>query len=229
MYILLICTVVCTITLFCICNRKVDSIQVIHDDEISSIVKKIGDNEQVAKEILNYIGNETTEVIKNEDEKIKSSFYNCNTDKITIKNTTDLEDCSRVVHIAHECIHSIQEKKLLKAHFIFSNIQILYFLGIFIYFFYNRDLELRLSLLLVQVFIFIATFFMKIVLESDATYRGPELACRYLSDKVDKNSIMKFRKDVEEKLYKLVPASYFGLYMQGAVLLIIAQAGAIFI
>ena len=229
MYILLICTVLCTIILFFISNKKVESTEVIHDEVVSSIVKRIGDNENLAKEILNYVENNTTKVEKNEDEKIKASFYNCNTDKITIKNTTDLEDCSRLIHISHECIHSIQDKKLLKVHFILSNIQILYFLGIFIYFFYNNNLDLRLDLLLGQVFIFIATFFMKIVLESDATYRGPELAFRYLSDKVEEKSLNEFRKNIQEKLYKIVPITYFGLYMQGAFLLIIAQVGAIFI
>ena len=88
---------------------------------------------------------------------------------------------------------------------------------------------LRLSLLLVQVLIFIATFFMKIVLESDATYRGPQLAFSYLEDKVQKDKLKIFRKNVEDKLYKMVPISYFGLYMQGAILLIITQIGAIFI
>jgi len=229
MYILLICTVLCTIILFFMCNRKIDNNEVLHDEVISPLVKEIGDNEKVAKEILNYIGNKTTKVVKNEDEKIKASFYDGNLDKITIKNTNDLEDCSRVIHIAHECIHSVQEKKLVKFHFIISNIQILYFLGIFIYFFYNKDLNLRFNLLLIQMFIFIITFFMKIVLESDATYRGPELAFEYLSSKVPNDILNQFKEKVRSKLYKMVPVSYFGLYMQGAMLLIIAQAGGIFI
>ena len=229
MYILVLCTVLCTITIFFICNKKLENVEVIHDNVVSKVVKEIGDNENVAREILNYIGNDRTKVECNKDENIKSSFYNCNTDRIIIKNTDDLEDCSRIIHIAHECIHSIQEKKLLKTHFILSNIQILYFLGIFIYFFYNKAPNLRLSLLLVQVFIFITTFFIKIVLESDATYRGPELAFQYLEDKVDKNAVIRFRKNIEGKLFSLVPMSYFGLYMQGAMLLMIAQVGAIFI
>ena len=216
MYILIICTILCTITLFFICNRKIEEEDVLYDDSLSPIMEKIGDNEMLAKEILKYVGNATTKVEKNEDNKIKTSFYNCNTDKITIKDTEDLKDCSRVVHIAHECIHSIQEKKLLKAHFILSNIQILYFLGVFIYFFYNKNLDLRLLLLLIQVFIFIATFFIKIVLESDATYRGPILAFEYLSNKIAKEPLSTFKKTVEDKLYKVMPVSYFLMYMQGA-------------
>ena len=70
---------------------------------------------------------------------------------------------------------------------------------------------------------------MKLVLESDATYRGPQLAFSYLSQRVNNNVLEKFKKEVENKLYEIVPVSYFGLYMQGAFLLIIAQVGAIFI
>ena len=229
MYVLTLCTILCTIILFLICNKKIDNNEAIHNEIISPILKKIGNNENIASEILKYIGNSTTKVERNEDPKTKSSFYNGNTDKIIIKNTDDLEDCSRVIHIAHECIHSIQDKKLVKAHFILSNIQILYFLGIFIYFFYNRNIELRLTLLLVQLFIFILTFFIKVTLESDATYRAPNLAFEYLAEKVNSNELKHFKKEVENKLYKIVPVSYFGLYMQGALLLIIAQVGAIFI
>jgi len=229
MYILAICTILCTIILFISCRTKISEEELFYDESISPVVKEIGDNEKIAINILKYVGNDTTKVEKNQDGKIKASFYNGNTDKITIKDTDDLEDCSRVVHIAHECIHSIQEKRLVKIHFLLSNIQILYFLGIFIYFFYNRDIDLRLSLLLVQVGIFIATFFIKIVLESDATYRGPELAFRYLENIAGKEKIEEFRVKVEKKLFGMIPMSYFGLYMQGALLLIIAQVGAILI
>jgi len=226
MYILTLCTVLCAIILFFICNKKIDNSEVIHNDVVSPVLKKIGSNEKIANEILDYIGNKNTKIETNEDPKVKASFYDGNTDKIVIKNTDDLEDCSRVIHIAHECIHSIQDKKLIKINFILSNIQILYFLGIFIYFFYNKDVDLRFTLLLVQLFIFIATFFVKITLESDATYRAPNLAFEYLNNKVD---ISGLKKEVEDKLYKIIPVSYFSLYMQGMILLIIAQIGAIFI
>jgi len=229
MYILLICTFICTIILFLLCNKKPNVEKVIYDEKISPVVEKMGANEEIANEILKFIGNDSTKIEKNVDPKIKASFYNFNTDRITIKNTEDLKDCSRIIHIAHECIHSIQDKKLGMAHFILSNIQILYFLGIFIYFFYNKDVDLRFNLLLVQLFIFILTFFIKVVLESDATYRGPELAFTYLENKVSEKDLKEFKENIRSKLYQIVPMSYFSLYSQGALLLIIAQMGAIFI
>lgn len=229
MYILIVFTVLVSLILFFICHTKLEKNENIYNEKVSPMIKKIGDNKEIAREILKYINNVSTEVEKNTDKNVKASFYNCNTDKIVIKDTEDLEDCSRVVHISHECVHSIQNKKILKCHFVISNIQILYFLGIFIYFFYNRNLELRFNLLIIQLFIFIATFFIKIVLESDATYRAVGVASGYLKDKIGNENAELFKKIVEEKIYKIVPMSYFGLYMQGVILLLIAQIGAVLI
>lgn len=229
MYILLICTIFSAIVLFFISNKKVEKENEFYDEVVSGVVEKIGDNEQIAKEILKFIGNTSTTVEKNEDEKIKASFYNGNNDKITIKDTKDLKECSRIVHIAHECIHSVQDKKIVKASFILSNIQILYFLGIFIYFFYNKNSDTRFALLLVQVFIFIMTFFVKIVLESDASYRGPELAFSYLEDKMGSEELKAFKNSVRNKMCGIIPVFYFSIYMQGAILLMLAQVCALFI
>ena len=73
------------------------------------------------------------------------------------------------------------------------------------------------------------TFFIKITLESDATYRGPNLAFEYLESKISNKELKELKKEVENKLYNIVPISYLGLYMQGALLLIIAQVGALLI
>lgn len=229
MYILIICTILCSGLLFYSCYQKSSIVEAIHDEEISPILKKTGDNEVIAREILSKLNNEHTKIEKNKDDKIKASFYNSNIDKIVIKDTKDLEDLSRVVHIAHECVHSIQDKKIQKIHFIVSNIQILYFLAIFIYFFYNKNTELRFSLLLVQVFVFFITFFIKVVLESDATYRAVLVSLEYLHDKINSKQLKIFKQIVEDNLYKLIPMSYFGLFVQGAILLIIAQVGAVLI
>lgn len=229
MYILIICTILCSSLLFFACYKKSNVVEVIHDEEISPILKNIGDNEVIAKGILSNLNNPHTCVEKNKDEKIKASFYNCSSDKIVIKDTKDLEDLSRVVHIAHECVHSIQDKRLQKIHFFISNLQILYFLAIFIYFFYNKSTVLRFSLLLIQVFVFFSTFFIKVVLESDATYRAVLVSLEYLTDKINQKQLKKFKQIVEDNLYKLVPMSYFGLFVQGVILLIIAQVGAVLI
>lgn len=229
MYVLTLCTILCTAILFFICYKKINNDQVIYDEKISPIVEKLGDNEAITNIVLQHINNYTTKVEKNKEKNEKISYFNVNNDKIVIKDTSDLKDCSRFIQICHECVHSIQDKKLLKLHFIFSNINILYFLGSFLYFFYNDNYNVRMNLLIIQIFIFLITFMLKIVTESDATYRAPVIAYDFLSDKVDKKSLDEFKKKVENEIYSIIPLFYFSLFSQGAILLIINQIGAIFI
>ena len=229
MYVLALSTILCTAILFFICYKKVNNNQVIYDENVSPIVEKLGDNEVITNIVLQHINNYTTKVEKNKEKNEKISYFNVNNDKIVIKDSNDLKDCSRLIQICHECVHSIQDKKLLKLHFIFSNINILYFLGTFLYFFYNDNQDVRMTLLLIQIFIFLITFMLKIITESDATYRAPIVAYDFLSDKVNKKSLDEFKKKVEDEIYSIIPIFYFSLFMQGAMLLIINQIGAILI
>ena len=228
-YILLLSSVLCTAILFFICNKKIGKNEFIYDDKVSPVVEKLGDNEAITNIILRYVNNYTTKVEKNKDKNQKISFYNVNNDKIVIKDTTDLKDCSRLIQVCHECVHSIQDKNVLKLHFIFSNINILYFLGTFLYFFYDKRESVRLALLLIQIFIFIITFILKIITESDATYRATIIANDFLKDKVVGETLNNFVKKIENEVYSIAPVMYFSLYMQGAILLIINQIGAILI
>ena len=228
-YILLLSSVLCTAILFLICYKKINKTEVIYDDKVSPIVEKLGDNETITNIVLQHVNNYTTKVEKNKDKNQKISFYNVNNDKIVIKDTTDLKDCSRLIQICHECVHSIQDKRILKLHFIFSNINILYFLGTFLYFFYDKRESIRLTLLLIQIFIFIVTFVLKVITESDATYRATIVASDVLKDKLDKDVLNSFIKKVENEIYSIAPIMYFSLYMQGIILLIINQIGAILI
>lgn len=229
MHILALCTILCTVTLYIICYKKIDNSKNIYDEKISPVLEKMGNNQEITNLVLQHLSNYTTKVEKNKEKNEKISYYNVNNDKIIIKDTEDLKDCTRLIHVSHECIHSIQSKKMLKLHYIFSNINILYFLATFIYFFYNKNSDIRLALLFVQMAIFLTTFVLKIITESDASYRAPEVAIEFMTDKVDKDTLNKFRKQVREELYPIMPMFYFSLFMQGAVLLIINQVAAILI
>lgn len=228
-YILVLSSILCTAILFWICYKKTNGNEVIYDETISPIVEKLGDNQVITTSVLQQLDSYTTSVEKNKEENEKTSFYNVNSDKIVIKNTKDLKDCSRLIQICHECVHSIQDKRILKLHFVFSNINILYFLGTFLYFFYDKRESVRLTLLLIQIFIFVITFMLKVITESDATYRAPKVAYDFLKDKVDEKSLNDFINKVEGEIYSITSLMYFSLYMQGAILLIINQIGAILI
>jgi len=227
MTILFIGTLITVLILSLLCMRGKMEEQEVFNPEVSSAVANLGNNETLARAILKYLSNTHTKVQKNKDDNAKVSFYTCTTDTITICNNKDSKELARFVHVAHECVHSTQSKALLFFHFIISNIQILYFLGIFVYFFYAIESNLKFSLLLIQLFIFLITFFIKVVLESEASYRSISVASRYIESRTERKIATKFENCVKDKLYSLMPKFYFSLFIQGATLLILAQIGAI--
>ena len=101
-YILLLSSVLCTAIVFFICYKKINKTEVIYDDKVSPIVEKLGDNEAITNIVLQHVNNYTTKVEKNKDKNQKIRFYNVNNDKIVIKDTTDLKECSRLIQICHE-------------------------------------------------------------------------------------------------------------------------------
>lgn len=226
MIILLICTLTTLFVLCLFCLKKVDPTEEIFDSEISPAIANFGNNETLARAILKFLNNTHTKVQKNKDDNAKISFYTYTSDTITICNNKEAKELSRFVHVAHECVHSIQNKALLLFHFLISNLQILYFLSIFIYFFYTKKQQVKFYLLLIQLFLFLINFFIKVVLESDAAYRSISVASSYIESRTDRKTSLKFESCVKEKLYKLIPRFYFSLFMQSAILLVIAQIGA---
>lgn len=55
------------------------------------------------------------------------------------------------------------------------------------------------------------------------------MASDFLKDRLDKEALNSFIKKVENEIYSIAPIMYFSLYMQGIILLIINQIGAILI
>lgn len=221
-------TVLFTLILAFIYNEKLSIQDLTFDEELSPEIGKLEDNILVAKQILGMLENDHTKVKPNKDENSKISFYNHDTDTIIMKNNiNDTKDFTRVVHVAHECIHAMQDKKFLIANKISSNIQIIYFLFLIIYFFYNRNEVTSLILIGVQILLWITTFFIKVVIESDASYRAVNLANKYLENKIDRTLLEKFNRKAEKNIYTVVPKYYFSLLMQGGIMILICQMIAI--
>ena len=95
-----------------------------YDKKLKFITDKFPSNKIVCEAILKKLNNNTVTI--EEDSNTKSSLYIAVTNKIIIANISDT--FTRIQTIAHECLHSIQNRKMLLFNFIFSNILILYFL-----------------------------------------------------------------------------------------------------
>ena len=91
--------------------------------KLDEIVNKMPDNIEVCKSILKKLNNEDVKI--EEDKNASNCLYIAMTNKILIGNLRN--SYTRIQTIAHECLHSIQNKKILKFNFIYSNIYLIYF------------------------------------------------------------------------------------------------------
>ena len=103
--------------------------------ELNEIINKLPENEQVCKEILLMLGNNNVNIKQGTNDS-KTSLYIVATNSILIANIKST--FTRIQTIAHECIHSIQDKRLLWFNFIFSNLYLLYFTIITILTIFNK-------------------------------------------------------------------------------------------
>lgn len=152
------------------------------DEELDEKVKKYPSNLEMCKTYLNMLGNENVEVEEEKDSK--TCLYIAITNKIVIGNIKD--SYTRIQTIAHECIHSVQDKKLLLCNFIFSNIYLAYFfmisviavIGILPY----KMMFLSILLLLSMVYMLIRNY-----LENDAMIKAKFLAKEYMVEQAISN------------------------------------------
>ena len=88
------------------------------------IISKFPNNKEICENILEKLGNKKVKIKENNDKT--ASLYIAITDTIFIANIS--KTYTRIQTIAHECLHSIQSRRLLIFNFIFSNMYILYFI-----------------------------------------------------------------------------------------------------
>jgi len=86
--------------------------------ELENITDKFPNNIEIAKEMLKMLDNKNVKIEEAKD--TGTSLYIAVTNKISIADMKN--NYARIQTIAHECIHSCQDRRLLLFNFIFSNI-----------------------------------------------------------------------------------------------------------
>ena len=123
--IIIIVTIIAIIVIYSMMNVKIKELKAIAlNKELNEIAKKLPTNKEICEQILKKLGNNTTQIEENENSE--ATLYIAIQDKITIGNTH--ESFTRIQTVAHECLHSIQDKKMLIFNFIFSNIYLVFFI-----------------------------------------------------------------------------------------------------
>lgn len=157
--------------------KKLKQFATQEEERLNELTRKYPSNVEICKYILNKLKNNNVRI--EEDKKYNSCLYIAISNKIIIADVK--ESYSRIQTIAHECLHSIQNKKILLFNFIFSNIYILYFVVITILGLLNflpyKHVFLFIMLALSYVYYFIRSY-----LEMDAMTKARFLAKEYMDE-----------------------------------------------
>ena len=158
--------------------RKLKQFAEYEETKFNKLVDTYPSNLEICKNILKKLNNDKVKIEENKE--AKTSMYIAVSDKIIIADVKN--SYTRIQTIAHECLHSIQSKKLLWFNFIFSNIYLAYFfiiciLAIFKVLPYKM---MFLSILIIFGFVFYAV---RTYLENDAMIKARFLAKEYMHEK----------------------------------------------
>lgn len=148
------------------------------DDELDELAKAYPSNKELCKEYLRKLQNETVTIEENEE--TEASLYIAITNKISIGKIQ--KSYTRIQTIAHECLHSVQNRKLLLFNFIFSNIYLLYFIVICVLAIFK---VLPSPMLFVTIFLVLSMVYclVRVFLENDAMIKAKYLAKEYMEEK----------------------------------------------
>jgi len=148
------------------------------DEELDDLTKHYPSNIEMCKEYLKKLNNEKVKIEENKDSQ--TSLYIAITDKILIANVKN--SYTRIKTIAHECLHSIQDRKMLMFNFIFSNIYLIYFVLICILRIF-KVLPNELMFLNILVILSLVYYAVRIFLENDAMIKARYVAKEYMEEK----------------------------------------------
>ncbi len=147
------------------------------DKELDKLADKYPENIDMCKSYLKMLNNDTVEIEENKDSE--TSLYIAITNKISIANVRNTY--TRIQTIAHECLHSVQDRKLLMFNFWFSNVYLLYFLIISILEIFNV-LPYKMMFLVIFILLSFVYYMVRAFLENDAMIKAKYLAKDYMEN-----------------------------------------------
>lgn len=148
-----------------------------YDAKLNELTSQFPNNKEVCKKILDQLDNKDVIIEEKDGKELDASFYMVLSNKIIIadiKNTF-----TRIQTIAHECIHSIQDRKILLFNFFYSNVYLLYFLAICVLTILKiiKQPMLPLIFLLLMGIIY---YIVRSILETEAMSKAPYVAKEYM-------------------------------------------------
>ena len=188
------------------------------NEKLNKLTEKYPSNIEICKELLEKVDNKNVKIEENVNSE--TTLYIAISNKILIGNMHN--SFTRIQTIAHECLHSVQDRKLLIFNFVFSNIYFLYYIICCILIILknlpNELLFLNIFLILSFIYYTIRTF-----LENEAIIKAEYLIKKYLEEKNIKNKIeikeiVKGFKDLNKEIIKSKNVNLFTKIMTKVVI-----------
>ena len=177
--VLLIIVIVVYLILRFIFDFNVKKIKELGEDkELDKLTQKYPENVEICKWYLKKLKNENVKI--EEDKNSNATLYLVMSNKIFIANLK--ESYTRIQTIAHECLHSIQSKKMLWFNFIFSNVYLVYF-GVICILALLKILPMKMTFLSIFIVFSLVYYAVRTYLENDAMIKARFLAKEYMQEK----------------------------------------------
>ncbi len=223
--IIIIIAIIAILTIYSMMKMNIKEMKKIAlEPELNTIAQKYPENTEIAKTILEKLKNKTTQIEENENSE--ATLYVAIQDKILIGNTHD--SYTRIQTIAHECLHSIQDRKMLIFNFIYSNIYFIYFTIICILVIIKKlpNEMLYSNIFLVLSFIY---YVVRVFLENDAMIKAQYLAKEYMEEQevATKDEIEKVVHGFEQVNKECIKGTNCSLFAKIMVKLVIFNALAL--
>ena len=191
---ILIITVILVKIIFKINEKEIKNIAE-NNKELDEIVKKYPSNIEICKSILKKLNNEKVKI--QEDKEANNCLYIAVSDKILIANMR--ESFTRIQTIAHECLHSVQDRRILLFNFIYSCFYVTMFyissiLGVL------KLIQNKMIFICTYIILSYVYFFIRSYLENDAMIKARFLAKEYMEDErvSNKNEIEKIVSEYDK-------------------------------
>lgn len=174
---------VCVITLillkiFLNINFKdIKNIEIKSSEDLKGLSDKFPEEQKMCEDMLNKLQNKDVKV------KIEPEYNSC---LYTIFNNTITigkfqQEYMKIQTIAHECIHSCQNKITLWANFIFTNIYLIYFAVVLILAFLNKLPYTNIHAI-VLIFMSMIQYIIRFSLENEAMIKARFIAKEYIEE-----------------------------------------------
>lgn len=191
------------------------------DEELDEIAKNLPDNITICREMQEDVKRKCEIQV---DTDTKTSAYIFFQDKIILNNNEKSKsNFSRILFIAHECVHMLQSRVMHILNFSIANLMYAYDIIILIIILLGKG---NMDYITLSIVISFAHIYIRMIMEVDAIYRSVSLSESYLNkkinEKINKNYMstndgnesikMKYSKLIERYKY-IIPKTIISVYI----------------